>query len=196
MARVLRRRNGLSQVAARYCITAACLTALAAIASVAATLCCGSLLFWSVSSVCSVAAGPPVQEMSDARQAICGRCRGGRHPRQLAGVRRGAGGDCPRGNTLAGAGVRAGPAGRLAGQAPRRRRARQRPAVPRRRLLFRTNAVMDEVVRRFLVFGKVQGVFFRHSARLEAKRLGHARHRAQFARRLRRSAGAGQPSAR
>ena len=31
---------------------------------------------------------------------------------------------------------------------------------------------MDEVTRRFLVFGKVQGVFFRHSARLEANRLG------------------------
>jgi acylphosphatase len=30
---------------------------------------------------------------------------------------------------------------------------------------------MDEVVRRFLVTGKVQGVFFRQSARLEAKRL-------------------------
>ena len=30
---------------------------------------------------------------------------------------------------------------------------------------------MDEVIRRFLVFGKVQGVFFRHSARLEAQRL-------------------------
>jgi acylphosphatase len=30
---------------------------------------------------------------------------------------------------------------------------------------------MDEVIRRFLVTGKVQGVFFRHSARLEAKRL-------------------------
>jgi acylphosphatase len=30
---------------------------------------------------------------------------------------------------------------------------------------------MDEVVRRFLVIGKVQGVFFRQSARLEAKRL-------------------------
>lgn len=30
---------------------------------------------------------------------------------------------------------------------------------------------MDEVIRRFLVIGKVQGVFFRHSARLEAKRL-------------------------
>jgi acylphosphatase len=30
---------------------------------------------------------------------------------------------------------------------------------------------MDEVVRRFLVTGKVQGVYFRHSARLEAKRL-------------------------
>jgi acylphosphatase len=31
---------------------------------------------------------------------------------------------------------------------------------------------MDEVIRRFLVIGKVQGVYFRHSARLEAKRLG------------------------
>jgi acylphosphatase len=31
---------------------------------------------------------------------------------------------------------------------------------------------LDEVIRRFLVFGKVQGVFFRHSARLEAQRLG------------------------
>jgi acylphosphatase len=30
---------------------------------------------------------------------------------------------------------------------------------------------MDEVIRRFLVFGKVQGVYFRHSARLEANRL-------------------------
>jgi acylphosphatase len=30
---------------------------------------------------------------------------------------------------------------------------------------------MDEVRRRFLVFGKVQGVYFRHSTRLEANRL-------------------------
>jgi acylphosphatase len=30
---------------------------------------------------------------------------------------------------------------------------------------------MDEVVRRFIVIGKVQGVYFRHSARLEAERL-------------------------
>jgi acylphosphatase len=30
---------------------------------------------------------------------------------------------------------------------------------------------LAEVVRHFLVFGKVQGVFFRHSTRLEAKRL-------------------------
>jgi acylphosphatase len=30
---------------------------------------------------------------------------------------------------------------------------------------------MDDIVRRYLVTGKVQGVFFRHSARLEAKRL-------------------------
>jgi acylphosphatase len=30
---------------------------------------------------------------------------------------------------------------------------------------------VDEVMRRFLVFGKVQGVYFRHSTRLEAKRL-------------------------
>jgi acylphosphatase len=30
---------------------------------------------------------------------------------------------------------------------------------------------LDEVIRRFLVFGKVQGVFFRHSARIEAHRL-------------------------
>jgi acylphosphatase len=31
---------------------------------------------------------------------------------------------------------------------------------------------LDQVTRRFLVFGKVQGVYFRHSARLEARRLG------------------------
>ena len=31
---------------------------------------------------------------------------------------------------------------------------------------------MDEVVRHFLVTGKVQGVFFRQSARREAQRLG------------------------
>jgi acylphosphatase len=30
---------------------------------------------------------------------------------------------------------------------------------------------VDPVTRRFLVFGKVQGVFFRHSTRLEANRL-------------------------
>jgi acylphosphatase len=30
---------------------------------------------------------------------------------------------------------------------------------------------LDEVIRRFLVLGKVQGVFFRHSTRLEAQRL-------------------------
>ena len=30
----------------------------------------------------------------------------------------------------------------------------------------------EQVVRRFLVFGTVQGVYFRHSTRLEAKRLG------------------------
>ncbi|HEY2780444.1 MAG TPA: acylphosphatase [Steroidobacteraceae bacterium] len=31
---------------------------------------------------------------------------------------------------------------------------------------------MEEITRRFLVMGKVQGVFFRHSARIEANRLG------------------------
>jgi acylphosphatase len=30
---------------------------------------------------------------------------------------------------------------------------------------------VDDVIRRFLVFGRVQGVFFRHSTRLEAHRL-------------------------
>jgi acylphosphatase len=30
---------------------------------------------------------------------------------------------------------------------------------------------LDDVIRRFLVVGKVQGVFFRHSTRLEARRL-------------------------
>jgi acylphosphatase len=40
---------------------------------------------------------------------------------------------------------------------------------------------MDEVIRRFLVLGKVQGVYFRHSTRLEANKLnirGVARNRA------------------
>jgi acylphosphatase len=31
---------------------------------------------------------------------------------------------------------------------------------------------VDSIVRCFLVFGKVQGVYFRHSTRLEAHRLG------------------------
>jgi acylphosphatase len=31
---------------------------------------------------------------------------------------------------------------------------------------------LPDVLRRFLVFGKVQGVFFRHSTRIEARRLG------------------------
>ena len=30
---------------------------------------------------------------------------------------------------------------------------------------------MDQVIRRFLITGKVQGVYFRHSARIEARRL-------------------------
>jgi acylphosphatase len=30
---------------------------------------------------------------------------------------------------------------------------------------------LDQVIRRFLVLGKVQGVYFRHSTRLEARRL-------------------------
>jgi acylphosphatase len=30
---------------------------------------------------------------------------------------------------------------------------------------------LDPVIRRFLVLGRVQGVYFRHSARLEARRL-------------------------
>jgi acylphosphatase len=30
---------------------------------------------------------------------------------------------------------------------------------------------LDQVVRRFLIFGKVQGVYFRHSTRREARRL-------------------------
>jgi acylphosphatase len=31
---------------------------------------------------------------------------------------------------------------------------------------------LDPVLRRFLILGKVQGVYFRHSTRLEAQRLG------------------------
>lgn len=31
---------------------------------------------------------------------------------------------------------------------------------------------IDEITRRFLVMGRVQGVFFRHSTRIEATRLG------------------------
>ncbi len=31
---------------------------------------------------------------------------------------------------------------------------------------------MSEVIRAFRVFGRVQGVYFRHSARMEAERLG------------------------
>jgi acylphosphatase len=53
---------------------------------------------------------------------------------------------------------------------------RPRSPTPRRPkrpppLLTSCDSRMDELVRRFLVIGKVQGVFFRHSARLEAKRL-------------------------
>jgi acylphosphatase len=45
------------------------------------------------------------------------------------------------------------------------------PSTPKRPPQLPTRLGMDEVVRRFLVIGKVQGVYFRHSARLEAKRL-------------------------
>jgi acylphosphatase len=42
---------------------------------------------------------------------------------------------------------------------------------PRHRRTKDSGFDLDEVTRRFLVLGKVQGVFFRHSARLEANRL-------------------------
>jgi acylphosphatase len=47
------------------------------------------------------------------------------------------------------------------------------PSTPRRPQPCRTEAdgELDQIARRFLVFGKVQGVYFRHSTRLEAKRL-------------------------
>ncbi|MEA3138830.1 MAG: acylphosphatase [Gammaproteobacteria bacterium] len=47
------------------------------------------------------------------------------------------------------------------------------PSTQKRRPRFLTSgkASMDEITRRFLVTGKVQGVYFRHSARIEAKRL-------------------------
>lgn len=44
--------------------------------------------------------------------------------------------------------------------------------MPRRPSPSRTEATdLTEVIRRFLVFGTVQGVFYRHSTRLEAHRL-------------------------
>ena len=45
-------------------------------------------------------------------------------------------------------------------------------STPRPRQHCPTEAIrLEEVFRRFLVHGKVQGVFFRHSTRLEAERL-------------------------
>ena len=45
--------------------------------------------------------------------------------------------------------------------------------IKRRRSRSRTEGRerLDPIVRRFLVYGKVQGVFFRHSTRLEAAKL-------------------------
>jgi len=46
-------------------------------------------------------------------------------------------------------------------------------SIRRRRSPNRIEAALElgPVVRRFLVFGKVQGVYFRHSTRLEARKL-------------------------
>jgi len=45
------------------------------------------------------------------------------------------------------------------------------PSTLKRRPPFLTSGnSMDEVIRRFLVMGKVQGVYFRHSGVFEAKR--------------------------
>jgi acylphosphatase len=50
---------------------------------------------------------------------------------------------------------------------PMRSARKRRPPLP----ISGGESPMDDVIRRFLVIGKVQGVYFRHSARLEANRL-------------------------
>lgn len=57
-------------------------------------------------------------------------------------------------------------------------KARRAPPPPRRANSTSETFVVSEVTRRFRVTGKVQGVYFRHSTRLEAERLalsGYAR---------------------
>jgi acylphosphatase len=56
--------------------------------------------------------------------------------------------------------------------------ARVLPGPRRRRRTSNCESVVSEATRRFRVIGKVQGVYFRHSTRLEAERLalsGYAR---------------------
>ena len=48
-----------------------------------------------------------------------------------------------------------------------------RASLPLRALVLRERRRISEpVIRRFLITGRVQGVYFRHSTRLEAQRLG------------------------
>jgi acylphosphatase len=55
-----------------------------------------------------------------------------------------------------------------------RRRLSPTHSMPKRRRPFPTDfcATVSEIARRFRVYGKVQGVYFRHSTRLEAQHLG------------------------
>jgi acylphosphatase len=168
-----RRRNALSN-AKHLLYTEACLTALAAVASVAqpyvAAHCCSGRSCLSVWMQNGTAC--PRNERCSPGHRGCRRRR--RNPRQFTGIRRRAGRDLPGRDAFASSRICTSPFSCAASQAPCSGGACQRAARRKRRSRssLARRASMAEIIHRFLVTGKVQGVCYRQSTRLEAKRLG------------------------
>ena len=183
---------------AEHCITAAGLTALAAVASVPVTRMLRFLAVF-VGVVCLAGcAGAPVQEIERRLPAEPSRqlraiaeCDANGESRRTSTLRMAC--HRARGEPPAGARIHQGPPGR-AGKPnatpppPLRVRTASTPRMPRHRSpsqhckgahlsLDRSpstvaDLTVERVTRRFLVIGKVQGVFFRHSTRIEARKRG------------------------
>jgi acylphosphatase len=95
-------------------------------------------------------AGAPVQEMSDARQAIAAARAAGATPASSPDF------------YAAEAAI---------ARAEAHLEAQEFKQARLAAMLAKRHAAAALAIRRFLILGKVQGVYFRHSARLEAKRL-------------------------
>ena len=165
------------------CISAACLTAPTAVVSVSKhyvalprCICRCCLPRWMRG--CSRAGN------ERCAPGHCGCPRGGRDHRFVTGFLRCRGSNRPCGKPSAGRGVHARTLGGNGGQKSRGSSACQRQLRRPTRTGARSHAPLtkrfelDPVTRRFSVLGKVQGVYFRDSSRVEAARLaicGYAR---------------------